>query len=104
MKYIPLEDRCLIRTIKKNELTITDSGIIIPDTSKKDVSEGFVVEAGPGKYATETGVFIPCMLKKGDKVLYGSGQGLEIEIVTDGVKEVVKVMREGDCLMIVEEK
>jgi len=102
MKYTPLEDRILVRPIKKTELETTDNGIIIPDSVKKEVAEGIVVAAGQGRYAPENGVAIPCIVAKGDMVLYGANQGLEIEIDGEAGKETVRILRESDILLVVE--
>jgi len=103
-KFQPLEDRILVKPIKKTETEVTEGGIVIPDTVKKEVAEGIVVAAGPGRYANETGAAIPCMLGKGDHVLYGVNQGLEIEIDGDSGKELVRILREGDILLIISKK
>lgn len=95
--YKPLEDRVLIRPIAKKELDKTDSGIIIPDSVKKQVNEGEVVSIGVGRFASENGQHIPTTLFPGDKVLYGSQQGVPIEVN----KETLLVMREGDVLLLI---
>lgn len=92
-KYAPLEDRVLIRTIKK-ENEVSEAGIIL-DMVKKEVSEGEVVAAGRGRYAPETGTFIPTILGKGDLVLFGSEQGMPVMV--EG--EELRIMREGDVLL-----
>lgn len=93
-KLTPLEDRILVRPIiKTNE--VTEGGIIIPETHKKEVMEGEVVAAGAGRYAMETGTFIPNALFPGDKVLFGATQGMAISV---GGEEL-RIMREGDCLL-----
>lgn len=102
--FSPLEDRCLIRPIKSVTEEKTDSGIVIPETVKKDVLEGEVVAIGQGKYAPENGVFIPTVLAKGDFVLFGASQGLPIMIDSETGKEEVLIMREGDILMLISKK
>lgn len=104
LQYSPLEDRVLIKPKKKTELETTGGGILKPLTAKSDTSEGTVVAAGPGKYAPETGVFMPVMLSRGDLVLYGSAQGLPIEIEVENVKEEVLILREGDILLLISKK
>jgi len=105
MKFQPLEDRCLVKPVKETELKTTQGGLYIPTTAKKEVAEGTVVATGPGRYASENGAFIPCMLNKGDKVLYGINQGILIEIDDeDGKKQEVKIMREGDVLLVISKK
>jgi chaperonin GroES len=97
MNYQPLEDRVLIRPVIKKETEITDGGILIPETVKKEVLEGEVVAAGQGRYAGETGEFMPTCLAKGDLVLFGAKQGMPIEVN----KETLIIIRESDVLMLI---
>lgn len=99
--FSPLEDRILVKPIKKTELEVTDGGIIIPDSSKKEVAEGYVVAAGPGYTARDTGVFVATVLGKGDLVLYGINQGMEIDIDGENGKESVRILREGDVILLI---
>lgn len=102
--YQPLEDRVLIKPIKKTESEITASGIIT-DMKKKEVTEGEVVAVGGGRYAGETGVFMPTVLAKGDIVLYGINQGMKIDIPNaEGIIEEHIVIREGDVLFLISRK
>lgn len=103
MNYQPLEDRVLIRPIKKTEEEKTESGIILVQKNK-DVSEGEVVAVGEGRYAPESGTFMPNKLTKGDVVLYGTNSGMEIEVSNGNGKEAVRVMREGDVLLVIKKK
>lgn len=99
--YQPLEDRVLIKPIKKTESETTASGIIT-DMKKKEVAEGEVVAVGTGRYASETGQFMETVLRKGDIVLYGINQGMKIDIQNQqGVLEEHLVMREGDVLFLI---
>ncbi len=98
--YQCLEDRVLIRPIKKTEPEKTTSGIIT-DMAKKEVLEGEVINVGGGRYAGDSGVFIPTILHSGDIVLYGANQGLHISIENGNGKEDVVVMREGDILLLI---
>lgn len=104
VSYVPLEDRILVKPIKKTELETTDGGIIIPDSAKKEVSEGLVVAAGPGYTARDTGVFVTTTLGKGDLVLYGANQGMEIDVEGDNGKETVRILREGDVILLISKK
>lgn len=103
--FSPLEDRLLVRPIKKNEVEKTEGGIIIPDSAKKEVAEGEVFSVGPGRYAYESGVFIPTWLHKGDIVLYGKNQGMPIDIPgEDGKREEMRLLRESDVLLLISKK
>lgn len=102
--YSPLEDRLLVRVIKKTEPEKTESGIIT-DMGKKEVTEAEVYAIGIGRYATETGVFMPTALHKGDTVLVGIKSGMPIDIpLEDGTKVEMKLMRESDVLALIKKK
>jgi len=94
--YSPLEDRILVKPIKKTDEK-TESGLYIPDTVKKDVAEGIVAAVGLGRYAPETGVFINTVLNRGDHVLFGANEGMPIEVD----KETHILMREGSVLLLI---
>ena len=99
--YQPLEDRVLIKPIKKTEPETTASGILI-DMKKKEVAEGEVIAVGSGRYAGETGQFMPTVLAKGDIVLYGINQGMKIDIPNEkNIAEEHIVLREGDVLFLI---
>lgn len=105
MRLEPTGDRILIRPIKKTEEEKTEGGILVPTTVKKETAEGEVIAAGAGRYASESGVFMPNEIKVGDLVLYGAERGLAIEVDKDGGgKEVCLLMPEGDILGIIGRK
>ena len=104
ISYSPLEDRCLIRPIKEKELQKTEGGIIDPNVKQKPVSKGEVLSVGIGYTARDTGVFVNTVLAKGDIVLYGTEAGTEIDIETDSGKETVRILREGDCILLITKK
>ena len=63
----PLGDRVVVKPMQKEE--ISASGIIIPDTAKKERAEtGVIVATGPGRY--EDGKLVPMSVKKGDEVIF----------------------------------
>jgi chaperonin GroES len=106
VSYQPLEDRLLVRPLKKSEdLEKTDGGILLPTTVKKDVSEGVVYRMGPGRYAMETGQFIPNVLGQNDHILYGADQGMPLTVTNDeGEKEEMRLLRESDVLMVIKKE
>lgn len=87
------EDRVIVKPAPVE--TKTAGGIIIPDTAKERPSKGTVRAVGPGKYAEQTGVFIPVSQKIGDVVLYGKFAGTEVTI--DG--EDCLIMRSSEILI-----
>lgn len=100
MSICPLEDRLLVRPIKKTESEKTAAGIIT-DMKKKEVLEGEVVAIGDGYTARDTGLFIPTLLHKGDIILYGKTAGVPIEIENGNGKEEVLLMRENEVLLLI---
>lgn len=100
MNFNPLEDRVLIKPFNTTEEK-TEGGLFVPVTVKKDVLKGEVYSVGIGRYAGETGVLIPTCLAKGDIVLFGNGAGVDIPVDTENGKEEMKLMREGDILILV---
>lgn len=100
-EYQPLEDRVLIKPIKKGE-EVTAGGIVVAETVKRETSEGVVIACGDGYTTRDTGVFIQTLLKKGDIVLYGINSGMPIEVPNEsGGKDECRLMREGDVLIFI---
>ena len=102
--YECLEDRVLIRPIKKTDLIKTDGGIIDPNVRKKAVSEGIVVSVGEGRRANDTGELMATVLHEGDVILYPTNQENYITIETENGKEEVLLMRESDVILVISKK
>jgi chaperonin GroES len=67
-KFKPAGDRVLVKPETVEEKTA--SGIIIPDTARKEKPEmGIVVAIGPGKRGDDNEI-IPVSVKVGDKVMF----------------------------------
>ena len=68
----PLGDRVIVRPLTPEELgTTSASGIIIPDSAKKEKPEqGIVIAAGPGKWDEDGEKRIPMEVKEGDRVVF----------------------------------
>lgn len=68
----PLGDRVIVRPLTETEMgTMSPSGIIIPETAKKEKPEqGIVIAVGTGKWDAEKSVRIPMEVKVGDKVVF----------------------------------
>ena len=73
MSINPIEDRVIVKAIKKEE---TVSGLVIPDTIHENNQTGEVVAVGPGKY--EKGQLVPNQIQVGDKVIYAKHQAAAI--------------------------
>jgi len=68
----PLNDRVIVRPLTPEELgTMSASGIIIPETAKKEKPEqGIVIAVGPGKFDEDGEKRIPLDVKIGDRVIF----------------------------------
>lgn len=68
----PLGDRVLVRPLTETEMgTLSPSGIIIPETAKKEKPEqGIVIAIGTGKWNEDGEKRIPLEVKVGDKVVF----------------------------------
>lgn len=93
----PLYDRVLL---KEEEVEAkTESGIILPESSKEEPSTAIVVAVGDGK-RDEKGELIPLDVKVGDRVIYK-------KFATTDVKyndEEYMIIDMDDILAIVEEE
>lgn len=65
----PLSDRVVVKPLDSNEETVLASGIILPETDKKEKpSKGKIVAVGPGRF--DDGVLVPMSVKVGQTVLF----------------------------------
>lgn len=87
----PLQDRVVLKLEEKK--SVTDKGIIIPDTAKEQPARGIVVAVGPGIKGR------PMTVTIGDKVIYGKYAGVP---VTDDNKQEFLMIRETDIFSIYE--
>ena len=75
----------------------TPGGILLPDAAKEKPKEGKIIALGDGKLL-DSGKRAKFQVKKGDKVVFTSYAGTEIDI--DG--EEYLLMSEDDILAIIE--
>lgn len=68
----PLADRVVVRPLTDEEAgTVSASGIIIPETAKKEKPEqGVIVAVGAGKWDEDGEKRLPMEVKVGDKVVF----------------------------------
>ncbi len=80
----PLNDKVIVRPLTdEEEGTKSTSGIIIPDSAKKEKPEqGVVIAVGPGKFDEEGEKRIPVDVKIGDHIVF-SKYGYD-ELKVDG--------------------
>jgi len=97
MKIEPLGDRIVVKRLEAEE--VTAGGIVLPETAKEKPKEGKIVSVGPGK-VLDSGERSKMQLKKGDRVIFASYAGTEVEV--DG--EEYLIMSEDDVLAVVETK
>lgn len=96
MSVRPIRDKILIKPNPRKE--VTESGIIIPESSKDAPAEGTVIAVGSGLIA-QNGSNIPICVEAGNTVLYKKHhQGSEIDV--DG--QTMLLMSEMDILAVVE--
>ncbi len=97
MDIRPLADRVLVRREDApDEKSI--SGIILPDTAKKEKSKlGVVVAVGPGRISDE-GTIIPLSVKPGAKVIFNAGWDNEVDM---GEESEHFLVRESDILAVI---
>lgn len=90
----PLGNRVVVRPSAPEK--VTQSGIIIPDTtSKEKPAQGEVLAVGPGSY--DDGKLVPMQVNVGDTVLFAKYSPEEVEV--DG--EQYFILREDSLLAII---
>ena len=95
MKVVPLNDKIVVKRVEAEDRTA--GGIVLPDTAKEKPKQGKVLSLGDGKLL-DNGKRAPFQVKEGDRVLFSSYAGNEVNI--DG--EDLLVMSEDDILAVVE--
>jgi len=77
MNIRPLHDRVVVRRLE--EETISAGGIMLPGSAAQKPARGEVLAVGPGKIL-DNGETQPCVLKTGDKVVFGQYSGNTVTI------------------------
>ncbi|MHC4321531.1 MAG: co-chaperone GroES [Planctomycetota bacterium] len=95
MKTKPLGEKILVKRFDAVEKTA--GGIVLPDAAKEKPKEGKIIALGDGKLL-DSGARAKFQVKKGDRVVFTSYAGTEIDI--DG--EEYLLMSEDDILAIIE--
>ena len=93
MKITPVCDKIIIKRVSAEETTA--GGIVLPDSAKEQPQEGRVVSLGNG-IPLPNGKLLPFTVKEGDRVLFSSYAGTDVEI--DG--EELLIMTEADILAV----
>ncbi len=78
----PLGDRVIVRPLTESEAgTTSPSGIIIPETAKKEKPEqGVVLAVGPGKWDEDGEKRLPLDVRVGDRVIFSKYGYDEVKI------------------------
>lgn len=97
--FEPLFDLLLVKEEKKIDHDKTDTGLI--KIEKSPIRKGAVYAIGQGKYAPDTGTFMPTWLAKGDKIIFAPADYQEID--SDEEKGLL-LMREHNVLLKISEK
>ena len=100
MRLKPVNDKIVVKPMKKEDDHITEGGIILPDTVQDGaLVEGEVVAIGEGMYSA-SGTLIPVVVDVGDTILYNKN-ALKAEHTIDGetyilmsVNEVMSIVRD----------
>ncbi|MCR4289206.1 MAG: co-chaperone GroES [Candidatus Scalindua sp.] len=95
MKTKPIGEKILVKRF--DALEKTAGGIVLPDAAKEKPKEGKIIALGDGKLL-DSGERAKFQVKKGDRVVFTSYAGTEIDI--DG--EEYLLMAEDDILAIIE--
>lgn len=94
-KLQPLGDRVVVLREASEEKTT--GGILLPDTAKNKPARGTVISVGDGKL-NKDGKRSKLQVKAGDRVLFVSYAGEQIEVAGDEFL----LMREDDILAVIE--
>lgn len=92
-KITPILDRIVVK--RDDDITTTDSGIILASSAVEKPCQGTIVAVGRGK-TSDKGQLLPMHLHEGDKILFGKFAGTEVTIEN----ETFLIMREEDILCI----
>ena len=95
MKVVPLNDKIVVKRLEAEEKTA--GGIVLPDTAKEKPRQGKILSVGEGKLL-ETGKRAAFQVKEGDRVLFSSYAGNEVQL--DG--EEYLIMSEDDILAVID--
>jgi chaperonin GroES len=95
MRIEPLGDKVVVKRTEAEESTA--GGIVLPESAQEKPQEGRVLSVGNGKML-EDGTRGNLQVNEGDRVLFSSYAGSEIEI--DGGR--LLIMSESDILAIIQ--
>lgn len=94
IKVVPLNDKVLVKRMEAEAKTA--GGIVLPDNAKEKPKEGKILAIGQGKLL-DSGKRSQFQVKEGDKVLFTSYAGSEVNV--DGDEYLI--MSEDEILAVV---
>ena len=101
MRLKPVNDKIVVKPYEDKQDTITEGGIILPDTVQDGtLVEGKVVAIGEGMYSA-SGTLIPVVVDVGDTILYNKN-AMKAEHTIDG--ETYILMSVNEIMSIVKDK
>lgn len=95
MKVVPLNDKIVVKRVEAEQTTA--GGIVLPDSAKEKPRQGKILSVGEGKLL-ENGSRAAFQVKEGDRVLFSSYAGSEINVNN----EEYLIMSEDDILAVIE--
>jgi len=93
MRIEPLGSKVVVKRTEANE--VTAGGIVLPDSAREKPSQGRVLSIGNGPLL-EDGGRGTMQVSEGDRVLFSSYSGTEIDV--DG--DTLLIMNEADILAV----
>jgi chaperonin GroES len=93
MRIEPLADKVVVKRTEAEEQTV--GGIVLPSAAQEKPSQGRVLAVGNGRL-NDDGSRSPFQVGEGDRVIFSSYAGSEIEI--DG--DLLLIMSESDILAV----
>ena len=90
-KLIPLGDKVVLKRAESESTTA--GGIVLPDSARDKPQRGEVIAIGDG-HVRNDGTRVPLTVKEGDRVIFSSYAGDEIEVGD----EKYLLLRESDIL------
>lgn len=94
MRIEPLDDKVVVKRVDSESKSA--GGIVLPENAKEKPREGKVLSVGCGKLNGE-GVRRPPQVAEGDRVLFSTYAGTEIEV--DGNE--LLILNEADILAVI---
>ena len=95
MRIEPLGDKVVVKRTEAEE--ITTGGIVLPDAAREKPQQGRILSVGNGRLM-EDGSRSELQVSEGDRVLFSSYAGTEIEIVGSSLL----IMNESDILAVLQ--